>query len=244
MRGGAGGYRLGVLGGIGPEASALFYRKLIEHLQKEEYISSNEDYPQIIINSIPAPELTSETITDEMLSPYYRGIQELERFGVDCIVLVCNTIHLYHEQLQQCIRVPILDLREAVARELVRRGIRRALLIGTPLTVKRKLYHALHVEILTPTGAELSQLAHAILAFNRGEKKQQQGATVKKICLRYVKQGVEIVIAGCTEFTLMLQGTKLPIIDTLDILVDLTINRMQGGCYGMGNESTLHKGAI
>ncbi len=56
--------KIGILGGIGPEATGHFYLKLIKRLQETGRIKRNTDYPQIIINSIPAPELVDEKIQD------------------------------------------------------------------------------------------------------------------------------------------------------------------------------------
>jgi hypothetical protein len=61
--------RIGVLGGIGPEATGEFYNKLIAKFQERGLIKTNRDFPQIVINSIPAPELIYDTISDEDLKP-------------------------------------------------------------------------------------------------------------------------------------------------------------------------------
>ncbi len=88
-----------MLGGIGPEATGEFYSKLIRSLQEKKLIKNNKDFPHIIINSIPAHELISHKISDEELKPYIEGLKELDKFGVDFIVMVCNTIHLFYDEL-------------------------------------------------------------------------------------------------------------------------------------------------
>ena len=55
-------FKIGILGGIGPEATGEFYNKLIKRLQEKDLIKSNKDFPQIFINSIPAPELIYDYI--------------------------------------------------------------------------------------------------------------------------------------------------------------------------------------
>jgi aspartate racemase len=118
----AGGIRIGVLGGIGPEATGEFYSKLIAKLQEKGLIKSNKDFPQIVINSIPAPELIYDEISDEELKVYIDGLKELDEFGVDFIVMVCNTIHLYYDKLQREVKTPILNLREEMKEFLRKRG--------------------------------------------------------------------------------------------------------------------------
>lgn len=70
--------KIGVLGGIGPEATAEFYLKFIRTLQRQGIIERNEDFPQILINSIPAPALIYDEISDEELNPYVDGLKELD----------------------------------------------------------------------------------------------------------------------------------------------------------------------
>jgi aspartate racemase len=129
--------KIGVLGGIGPEATAVFYKKLIEQIQNNFDIKSNKEFPQIFINSIPAPELIRNTISKEELKPYIIGLKELDEQNPDFIIMVCNTIHLYYNRLQKTVRTKILDVRKEVANELKSQKIRSALIIGTPCTTKR-----------------------------------------------------------------------------------------------------------
>jgi len=216
---------IGVLGGIGPEATCEFYNKLITTLTNRGLIRSNRDFPQIVINSIPAPELIYENITPEELVPYVQGLKELDTFGVDFIVMVCNTIHLYFEKLQEAIETPILDLREAVRHAVEKQGCKTVFVLGTPNTVRRGLYRFDSMKCLEPSTAELNQLSEAIFNFNRGFEKEKQVKTVKAICQKYLDQGAEAVILGCTEFAVMLDGADTPTINTIDVLVDATIER-------------------
>jgi aspartate racemase len=218
--------RVGVLGGIGPEATAEFYRKLIERIQEEGLIESNTDFPQIVINSIPAPELIYDEVSEEELKPYIEGLRELERFGVDFIVMVCNTIHLYYNKLQSAIETEILDLRAEVRRVLNERGAKATLVIGTPNTIKRGLYRFEGIKSFEPSSREIKELSEAIFNFNRGIDKQAQIQRVKKLYEKYLSMGAEAVILGCTEFAVMLSEEEMPKINTIDVLVDATIRKI------------------
>jgi len=202
-----------VLGGIGPEATNEFYRNLIDKIQKNG-IKNNMDFPQIIINSIPAPELIYDKISEHNLKPYIDGLKELESFGVDFIVMVCNTVHLFFDRLQNLIRIPIIDLRKEVKDYITKNKLKRVLVIGTPLSVKQELYG----DLIRPSDEELRVLSECIFNFNRGFEKQKQINRVKKIC----KRDVDAVLLGCTEFAVMLEQQKFPKIDTLEILAEAT----------------------
>lgn len=220
------GLRIGVLGGIGPESTAEFYTKLIKELQKTGFIKSNKDFPQIVINSIPAPELVYETITDADLSSYIDGLKELDAFGVDFIVMVCNTIHLFYDRLQSQIKTPILDLRREMENAIRDKGINSVLVLGTPSTIDKGLYDFAGIRSIKPTKSETEQLSTAIFNFNNGTDKEKQGKKVVEICNKYLSNGdTKTVILGCTEFGLMLNNGDFDKINTIDVLVKATVER-------------------
>ena len=180
--------KIGVLGGIGPEATSEFYSKLIKELQKRKLIKRNSDYPRIIINSIPAPELVRDKISEKDLEQYIEGIKFLDRCGADFIVMVCNTIHLYYEMLQKESKTPILDLRNAVRKAIA--GKKRVLVIGTPSTIKQGLYEFPEVKYESLTEKEMTRISGSILKFNRGKP-----ARIADICRKH--KGAQLILA-CT----------------------------------------------
>ena len=221
-----GGCKIGILGGIGPEATGEFYNKLIMNLQDKGIIKSNNDFPQIIINSIPAPELIYDTISDEELRPYILGLKELNSFGVDFIVMVCNTIHLYHEMLQKHVDVPILDLKQELRNHLTKNNLSTTLVIGTPNTIRMGLYRFTDLNTFEPNDDEIKILTNSIFDFNRGINRHEQIQKTKRICNKYIDSGAKTVILGCTEFAVMLGDEKdIPKINTIDVLVEATIEK-------------------
>ena len=187
-------------------------------------IKRNTDFPQIIINSIPAPELIYDKISDEELQPYIEGLKELDKFKLDFIVMVCNTIHLYYEKLQTEIDTPILDLRKELRASLKRKRIKSALIIGTPNTIKRGLYRFKDIKYFEPNEKEMKELTSSIFNFNKGIEKQIQ--SLRKICEKYINYGAETIILGCTEFAILLSKEKFPTINTIDVLVDAAIEKL------------------
>ncbi|MBS3140999.1 aspartate/glutamate racemase family protein [Candidatus Woesearchaeota archaeon] len=220
-----GGNKIGVLGGIGPEASAEFYNKLINKLQESNLIKTNKDYPQIIINSIPAQELIFDKIKEKDLEFYKKGLKELDSLKPDFIIMVCNTIHLYYDILQKEISTPILDLRKLVKEYLEENKIKSVLIIGTPNTIKQGLYKFKEIKTFEPNKKELKQLTNAIFNYNKGIEKNLQSKVVKEICNKYIQKGAQFILLGCTEFALMLEKENLPKISTIDILVESTIKK-------------------
>ena len=225
------GGRIGVLGGIGPEATGEFYNKLISRLQEKGLIKSNKDFPQVIINSIPAPELIYDEISDEELEDYIIGLKELDRFKVDFILMVCNTIHLYYDRLQKKINTPLLNLKKELRDKLLRENMKSVLVIGTPSTIKQGLYRFEGIKTFEPDKNEMKILTKAIFNFNKGMNKELQVHKTKKICEKYLEKGAETVILGCTEFAVLLDNEKIPKINTIDVLVESAIKYLSASAH-------------
>lgn len=218
--------KIGVLGGIGPESTNEFYRSLISLIQQRG-IKKNIDFPQIIINSIPAPELIYDNISEQDLEPYIKGLKELDSFDVDFIVMVCNTIYLFHERLQKEINTEILDLRKEMKKLLISNNIKSVIVLGTPSTIRKGLYRFEGIRSIDMNNEEMKELTNAIFDFNRGIGKEKQIQIVKNISEKYLKAGAQIVILGCTELSLMLKGVEIPKIDTINFLAEITADRLK-----------------
>jgi len=158
---------------------------------------------------------------------YIKGLKELDGFKPDFIVMICNTIHLYINILQNQIKTPILDLKEEIKNHLEINNIKSALIIGTPNTISQGLYRFDNIKSIEPTNEEISKLTGLIFNFNKGIEKNKQIQETKNICLKYLHQGAETVILGCTEFAVMLSNEDFPKINTIDVLVNATIERFQ-----------------
>lgn len=218
-----GNLRIGVLGGIGPEATGEYYLKLIKGLQQTGLIRDNRDFPYIVVHSIPAPELVDKN-TSQYLEPYKAGLRAIDKSSVDAIVMVCNTIHLHHAELQKETSAPIMDLRQKVKERLARDEVKKIAVIGTPSTINEGLYRFDGIDYVDLTEQEIDGLSSAIFKYNKGEDQETQKRFVENVARKTISEGAEAVVLGCTEFAVMLKDANVPKIDTLDVLVDGTID--------------------
>lgn len=209
---------IGILGGIGPEATAELYRRIIEGVQKKGVIKSNTDYPHIIINSIPA----SEIFLKEILEDYIDGLKDLEKLGVDFIAIACNTVHVYFSELQKHVKIPIINLRDEVEKELRKKNFESVVVLGTKETIRKGLYKFNGINYLEPNKSELEEMDKIIENYNAGKSKEDSSERLLKIAKKYSKKTK--IVAGCTEVSLMLKDRGISFIDTLDVLANATIN--------------------
>ena len=108
---------IGVLGGMGPAASATLYANMIEYAQSKYNAVQDTDYPPIIIYSLPLSGFDETGITDENLvkKQLIKGVQILEDAGCDSIVIACNTVHVFHDDMQKAVTIPVLHIVEETA---------------------------------------------------------------------------------------------------------------------------------
>ena len=163
------------------------------------------------------------------MQPYIEGVKQLDAFGVDFIAMVCNTIHLYYDQLQASVTTPILDLREEVETKLRHGRVRRIFTVGTPNTIRQGLYQFSGIETLTPSCEDIDELSDAIYNFNIGNDQDRQRARTEEIARRYLDQGAECIVLGCTEFAVMLKDSDLPTLNTIDVLVEAVARKCVAG---------------
>lgn len=209
--------RIGVLGGIGPESSARFYKLVIDRLQKEN-LKDNTEYPQIIINSIPAPELFTSKNT-KIPREYIDGLKLLDKQKPSFIIIVCNTAYAYLNVFQTKIRTPIIDFPKYLSKKIAHtKG--KILVIGSSTTTENKIYS--HKNFIYLNRIEQEKIDKIISAFNKGHKNNYQNKTLLKIINKYEAKEI---LAACTEIDIILSKTNQKYISTLNLMVEVSVDK-------------------
>jgi len=217
--------KIGILGGIGPQTTGYFYTSLINKLKKSRKITSNKDYPHIIINSINAPELTSDQVLNSMLEPYIKGVSDLKIHQPDFVVMVCNTIHLYRDKIINKSKYKnILSIREIVKNKLPNK--KNICILATPLTVNRKLYKYNNYIYINPENEDLIKIGNIVNNYNSTGEIIKNRKKLITIIKKQKKIGADIFLTACTEISELLQNEKnFNILSTLDILLDYVFEK-------------------
>ncbi len=206
---------IGILGGIGPESTAELYLRIIQKVQSKG-VKKNTDYPHIIINSIPAPELFSK---NPNIKPYIQGIKDLEKIGAKKIIIACNTAYLLLDVFQKHTKIPIINLRNEVQKKL---GNQKILVLGTHNTIKQGLFNFPNKKYINLTESEIKKLDKAIFELNQGKNKEKNTLFARKLAKKYSNKADKILVA-CTELSVILKNQELPILDTMDVLAEAVL---------------------
>ena len=104
--------KLGVIGGMGPEATSFYYARVIARTKAE---SDQEHINMIILSHATMPDRTQAILTGNKL-PFLKAItqdaRDLEMLGVENIAIPCNTSHYFLEDIQKSTSVPIINMGE------------------------------------------------------------------------------------------------------------------------------------
>ena len=133
---------LGVLGGMGPQATNTFYQRIIDRTQAE----SDQEHLQVLLwSDAKIPDRTAGILAGgEAAENVYRHLRDgarlLEGAGCTMLAIPCNTSHYFVDRIQQEIGIPILHMIRETARTLVAQGKRRPAILATDGTIRTGLY--------------------------------------------------------------------------------------------------------
>jgi aspartate racemase len=225
---------VGILGGMGPEATAEFYRQLVEETPAD---CDQEHVPTIILSDPRVPDRTEYILgTGESFLPkILRMAKELESFGADFIVMPCNTAHLFWKELSDAVGVPVLNITEETVVEIDRVIHRRGAQIGVLATVgtlRTDLYQkALSKCGLTPLlpAEPIQQEIHETIKWIKANvKRNESKSRIEQAIESLSREGAEGVILGCTELGLVGDTqVGIPVFDSLRILARAALREAQ-----------------
>lgn len=214
---------IGIIGGMGPLATADLFRKIVIHTRA----ACDQDHLHVIIdNNTAIPDRTAALLQggEDPLPQMQKSARMLEFDGADCLIMPCNTAHCFHAQVQSSVHIPLLNMLELTCQEMQRRGIRKAGLLATNGTVQTGVYAAVAekfgLTLLTPDEAGQQAVMDMIYRGVKAGAAVYDTAAVEAAVCRLQQQGAETMILGCTELPLAVELYHLnfPAIDpTLEL---------------------------
>lgn len=226
---------IGILGGMGPEATAYFFTLIIKNTKAE---TDQEHIPVVIYSHPEVPERTDAVLgKGPSPLPYLlEGVRVLKEAGADFIVMPCVTAHHFYNEIMASVRFPFLNLVDETFLYAMRKvpEMKRVGVISSTGTLKSRLFHEAFaregVEIVEPTDEEQEQVMEAIFG-KEGIKAGYTSGKCREIihntARALIRRGAEAVIAGCTEVPLVLKegDIDVPLIEPLQILAEVSIQK-------------------
>mgnify|MGYP002604549757 CR=1 FL=1 len=225
-------HRLGIIGGMGPQATNTFYQYIIDRTDAhsdQEHLSvlifSDSDMPDRT-GAILGSEADREAVSQRLLD----DARLLESAGCTVLAVPCNTAHYFLDRVQEQVGVPILHMIRETARTLVAQGKRRPAILATDGTIRTGLYQkecaAFGLEAAPPEPA-VQRLVMSIIyeEIKRGERGSRE--KFAQIDRALASMGCDCAILGCTELSVFRSYHSLPpfYVDAMEVLAELAVVR-------------------
>jgi len=223
---------IGILGGMGPEATIDLFYKIIKFTPAEK----DQDHLRIIIDNNPKiPDRTAAILGkgEDPLPALRETAQNLEKAGADFIIIPCNTAHYFLPSIQESVKIPILNMIEETAKETQQRipQIKKVGLLASIGTYKTEIYHQqfkkYNIEVIYPNEKDKEEVMKAIYAVKAGDLSEEVKKNIISIAQKLIDKGAEAIIAGCTEIPLILKerDVSAPIIDPTQVLAKAAVQK-------------------
>ena len=217
--------RLGILGGMGPAASAEFVNRLIAQTPAT---CDQEHIPFVLWNNPQVPDRsTSLRNEDDRPLPFLLdGIKILKAARCDLIVIPCNTAHFWYDDMVK-LKVPIVHIVDSVADALRNVNVTGTIgVMGTQATVELGLYqyklNKAGWSCIVPTKEEMNTLVQPAIDLIKGGKLLEAQLPLMKVIHSLIDRGAQAVVLGCTELPLAIKISSengVPLINSIDSLV-------------------------
>lgn len=223
---------IGILGGMGPEASANLYQKMIKYAQTRYGAVQDEDYPPIIVYSLPLDGFDEKGISDFPLvkKQLIEGVKRLEFAGCDLIVIACNTVHHFYPAMQGAVSIPILNIVEESLNRVKESGFQQIGLFASQSTVELKLYELAFekkgIKVVLPNKHQQEKLNRVIEKVMGGHQGLHEVISLKEIAFEFMQRGAQAIVMGCTEIPLAINQTHtdIKLFDTIEIIVEAAVD--------------------
>jgi aspartate racemase len=216
--------KIGLIGGITPESTILYYRIL------NQFNSDNLGKPhsaEVIINSFDFGKIAKYQkenrwdLLDKMMADAGKN---LENAGASCILICANTMHLCIDAVRNAVNIPVIHIAEATSKKIIEKKLKKVVLLGTKYTMEKDFF----IDILTSFGIETMipnieerDIIHTVIygELSTGNINPVSKEKYLKIIDRLIKNGAEGIILGCTEIPLLIQqeDISVPVFDTTTI---------------------------
>ncbi len=225
---------LGIVGGLGPESTIDYYRRILEAWKRDDPSSS----PSIIIDSLDVDRGLRLVEHDRpgMIEYLAASLDRLAAAGSDFAAMAANTPHVVFDELVARSPIPIVSIVEACAEEAKRRDLRRLGLLGTRFTMEGSFYPTVFarrgMEVVSPNKEERTWIHDCYVGqMLKGDFRNETRDGVISVIRRLrEEEKVDGVILGGTELTLLLSDPVvegIPALDTTALHVDAIVERLR-----------------
>ncbi|AZJ36772.1 aspartate/glutamate racemase family protein [Tenacibaculum singaporense] len=220
--------KIGLVGGISWTSTLDYYKYINEGInQRLGGLNSAE----CLIYSLNFSDVQNKGWTNSF-DLIYNACANLASSNVDAIVLGANTAHLFADEIQSKINVPIIHIAEATAKEIKKEKLGKVGLLGTKFTMEMGFYKDKlkenNIETIIPSEKkDIEEIQHIVKnELGKGIVTNQSKLKFMRFASELIEQGAEGIILGCTEIPMLIgqNDFDFPVFDTTKIHVENIID--------------------
>ena len=226
---------IGIIGGMGPEAT----NRLCSLITANTAAVRDQDHiPVIAFNNSAIPDRVAAIFAmgRSPVPELVRTARALEAAGADFLLMPCNTAHYFFDDVQAAVSVPLVNMIELTVKHIIeefRAGGHNVVgLLGSTPTVECGLYETILLaqgqEIVVPDENDQKLLVMDAIFGEQGIKAgmhEHPARLLQAAANKLIAAGATIIVAGCTEISLVLNNGDLgvPIVDPLQVVADYAV---------------------
>ena len=206
--------KIGLIGGITPESTILYYRILN---QLNNLKAGGSHSAKVVINSFDFEEISKlqkENRWDLLDGLMAKSAKDLENAGATCIIICANTMHLCIDAVRKVV----------TAKRIIEKKLKKVSLLGTKYTMEKDFFKDIltlfGIETIIPDVEDRDEIHSVIYGeLSKGIINPESKEKYINIINKQIKSGAEGVILGCTEIPLLIKqaDVSVPVFDTTEI---------------------------
>lgn len=222
---------IGILGGMSWESTAHYYRRINEGMKHRLGGLHSARIALVSVDFAAIEPLQAADDWDTAGTLLAEDARRVEMAGADFLLLATNTMHRCADAIERAVDIPLLHLADATAEAALARGHERVGLLGTRYSMEQPFYRerleARGLDVDVPGERDRAELNRIIFdELCLGTIDERSRATLLRMIRDLAADGVDAVIAGCTEITMLVgpDDSPLPLLDTTAIHADAAVD--------------------
>lgn len=210
---------LGIIGGMGPEATLDLFGKLIRHTDA----SCDAEHIRVYIDChTGVPDRTRAILAGgESPVPYIaESVEKLAAMGAELLLIPCNTSHYYYDEIAALSPVPVLHMIRITAEALKTEGVARVGILATDGTLRSGVYQqaleAYGIAAVCPDEDDQKTVMSLIYDGIKANAPTFDAAAVERVIAHLREQGAERIVLGCTELPVAFDRYGIDSSDAVD----------------------------
>ena len=222
---------IGIIGGSGPSAGLQFCEKIVDIAHKKYGAVQDIDFPHFILSSKGLAGFDETGIKESRI--VYMGLLEevirLQAAGCKIIVIACNTLHCFIDDLKKDTGVEIVNMIEITLAFASNLGIKKTGMMCSETTNRMKLYKSEAIHLIYPNQNQQNVINNVVADIMAGAIDESHIVDLSKVARDFIDAKSEAIILGCTELPIIIPSLSaminVPLLDctalTAEKIVDL-----------------------